>query len=76
MSFTQNDVVTIQSLPVMEKVVEQRMDLGWDGWNVLQFGERSSILNPKSRKVNGEWRKVERYPITESGWKIPSQFIV
>ena len=71
MSSSRDELVTIKSLPLMEDLVSQSTDLEWDGWNVLKFGGRASVLNPKARKVNGQWQLVDYYPVTENGWEVP-----
>lgn len=70
--FTQSkETRKIDSLEEMELIVKDHRNLFWDGWNVFLVGARSSVLNPKARKVDGQWRIVNRYPVGESGWEIP-----
>lgn len=67
-----SNTVTIKSLEAMEEIVANDPLLEWDGWDVVSYSaKRTSFLNPKARKFNGEWRQANRYPIESDGWTLP-----
>lgn len=63
----------INNLEHMEKIVDQRNDLCWDGWDVVKYTKsESAIFNPDGAFRNGQWYKKRVFPLTEFGWKVPN----
>ena len=63
----------VNSLRVMEQIVDYRPDLEWDGWNVVHYKKNDSAQFDKSGAFkNGSWYKKTVYPITDGGWSIPN----
>lgn len=63
----------IDSLSVMENIVDSNSNLYWEGWDVVEiksFGSQAA-LNKNARFVNGKWAKVKVYSPDQRGWKVP-----
>ena len=67
----------IESLEEMEKIVEQKKFLHWDGWTVIQtFDSERGATSPDGLRVNGRWQIQKRFEPTGKGWEIPSKIVV
>lgn len=63
----------VTSLETMEKIVNTRNDLSWDGWNVVKHSKDNNAMFHKDGVFrNGSWMKKRVFPITEDGWNIPN----
>lgn len=63
----------INSLEHMEKIVSQREDLDWDGWDVVRYTKSSSgMFSVDGIFRNNQWYKKRIFPLTEIGWQIPN----
>ena len=66
------DVVTVKSLDVMERLVQSRHNLIWDGWEVFRIRKHPTAFYYKDgRLINGRWFRTERIRLTREGWIVP-----
>jgi len=66
----------IRSLEEMEKIVEQKKFLHWDGWTVVQtFNSERARTSPDGIRINGQWHIQKRFVPTSKGWEIPNKII-
>jgi len=66
----------IKSLEQMEKIVNSRQDLLWDGWDVVSLKPTDSgIMSKNTIQINGSWYIQKRFALTENGWEIPSKIV-
>lgn len=57
----------------MQKIIDSRGDLEWDGWNVVKYTKSNNAMHsPDGVYVNGVWMKRKVYPITSDGWYLPN----
>lgn len=67
----------VNSLELMEKIVDYRPDLEWDGWNVVQYKKNNSAQFRKDGAFkNGSWYNKTVYQLNEDGWKIPDSMVI
>ena len=63
----------VSSLEKMEKIVESRNDLAWDGWDVVRYTPgHNTQYSPSGVYINGAWMKKKVFPLTEQGWHLPN----
>jgi hypothetical protein len=63
----------VTSLEYMSKIVSNRQDLEWDGWDVVKYAKSSdAMFSVDGVLKNGLWCKKKIFPITEEGWHIPN----
>lgn len=66
------DVVIVSDLDVMERLVQSRHNLIWDGWEVLKTRKHPTAFYYKDgRLINGRWFRTERIRLTREGWIVP-----
>lgn len=64
----------ITSLSEMERLVDSRSDLEWDGWDVVRYKK-----NPRAQfdangvYKNGSWHNKFIFPLSRDGWSIPEK---
>jgi hypothetical protein len=62
----------ISNLEYMEKVVDSRADLEWDGWDLVKYTRSGkSMFSSDGSYRNGKWFSKRIFPVTENGWNIP-----
>ena len=67
----------VTNLAEMEHIVAYRPDLEWDGWDVVQYKKNNSAqFETSGAYKNGQWYKKTVYPISESGWSVPSYMVM
>ncbi len=65
----------IDSLELMEKVVDNNDALSWDGWTVIETKPSNTAwMSPQGAYQNGKWVIRKRYE-WDNGWNIPRKFI-
>ena len=70
------DVVVVKSLDLMERLVQSRYNLIWDGWEVLRIRKHPTAYYYKDgRLINGRWFRTERIKLTREGWIVPSDLL-
>lgn len=63
----------VNSLETMEKIVQSRNDLSWNGWDVVRHTSSNNAMYSKDAEfLNGKWMKKKVFPVTEQGWHIPN----
>jgi hypothetical protein len=63
----------VTDLEHMEKIVAQRTDLEWEGWDVVRYNKSDkAMFSIDGVYKNGSWFKRKTFPITEIGWIIPN----
>lgn len=66
----------INSLEVMETVVENNKALEWDGWNVREVTPSPTGWTKQNGLFrNGQWNIQKYYNLKFDGWDIPSKFV-
>jgi len=65
----------IKDLGAMEKIVKKNKNLNWIGWDVADRRRteagRTAI---NGVRVDGQWYVQTIYPLTNTGWDIPSKY--
>ena len=70
------DVVTVKSLDAMERLVQSRHNLIWDGWEVFRIRRHPTAFYYKDgRLINGRWFRTERIKLTREGWIVPGDLL-
>jgi hypothetical protein len=70
------EIMLIKSLEQMEKIVNSRQDLLWDGWDVISLKLiDSGIMSKNTIQINGNWYIQKRFALTENGWEIPNKIV-
>ena len=70
------DVVVVKSLDLMERLVQSRYNLIWDGWEVLRIRKHPTAYYYKDgRLINGRWFRTERIKLTREGWIVPGDLL-
>jgi hypothetical protein len=63
----------VTSLEYMSKIVSNRQDLEWNGWDVIKYTKSpNGMFSNDGVFRNGVWCKQKIFPITEEGWQIPN----
>lgn len=66
----------ITSLEEMEKIVESKKFLHWDGWVVIQtFPTDKGRTSKFGLYRNGRWFIQKRFTPGAKGWNIPEKFL-
>lgn len=66
----------INSLDMMESIVEDNETLSWDGWTVIETNsKKNGMLSEKGAFVRGKWVMRNRYEPGASGWEIPKRLV-
>ena len=66
----------INSLEIMETIVDNNKSLSWIGWDVVDTKKSpTGWMKPEGVYVNGEWHIQKRYSVGTDGWDIPSKFV-
>jgi len=66
----------ITSLEEMEKIVESKKFLHWDGWVVIQtFPTEKGRTSKFGLYRNNRWFIQKRFVPGAKGWKIPEKFL-
>lgn len=66
----------ITSLSEMERIVDSREDLAWDGWDVIRY-KKNDRAQYHSNGIfqNGSWYDKIVFPLNENGWSIPERLV-
>jgi hypothetical protein len=65
----------IDSLELMEKVVDNNDSLSWDGWTVIETkSSPTAWMSPEGAYQNGKWVIRKRYE-WDNGWNLPRKFV-
>ena len=65
----------INSLDVMENIVENNKSLSWDGWTVVESkASPNAYTSVNGAYVNGKWVEQKRFIPSEDGWDVPNKF--
>ena len=63
----------VTTLEDMERIVANRGDLSWEGWDVVKIiRSTNAIYSKEGAFVNGTWVKRKVFPLTEYGWHLPN----
>jgi hypothetical protein len=63
----------VTNLEYMEKIVSERSDLEWSGWDIVKYTKSENAqFSVDGFFKNGSWFKKRTFPITEKGWNIPN----
>ncbi len=66
----------INSLEVMETIVENNKSLEWNGWDVVEIQKSpTGWMKPNGMFRNNEWFVRKFYNLNSNGWDIPSRFV-
>ena len=66
----------ITSLKEMEKIVDSKKFLHWDGWTVIQtFPTDKGRTSKFGLYRNGRWFIQKRFVPGAKGWNIPEKFV-
>ncbi len=66
--------MTIDSLELMEQIVETHDTLSWDGWTVIETKPSTTAwMSPQGAYQNGKWVVRKRYE-WDNGWHLPRKF--
>jgi hypothetical protein len=64
----------INSLELMEQIVDNNDALSWDGWTVIETkSSPTAWMSPQGAYQNGKWVIRNRYE-WDNGWNIPRKF--
>lgn len=64
----------INSLDVMEQIVDNNDALSWDGWTVIESKKSNTAwMKPEGAFVNGVWFIQKRFELSTDGWNIPNK---
>jgi hypothetical protein len=67
--------VIIKDLVLMQKIVDNHIDLEWSGWNVVKRKlSPSSELSQDGVRINGKWYSQKIYKLELNGWNIPDKY--
>lgn len=65
----------IDSLELMEQIVDNNKALSWDGWTVIETKSSATAwMSPEGAYQNGKWLLRKRYE-WDNGWNIPRKFV-
>ena len=65
----------VTDLSQMEQIVKSSHNLFWDGWDVVQYKKSDRAQFEKNGAFfRNSWHKKSVFPITETGWEIPSTY--
>lgn len=65
----------VTNLEDMEKIVQNRGDLSWDGYDVVKYTNSDNAMYGVDGVFrNGKWMKKKVFPLTEQGWDLPNYF--
>lgn len=68
--------MNVNSLEVMESIVEDNDSLSWDGWTVIESDlKKDGMLSVDGAYVNGKWIVQKRYSPEANGWNIPNRLV-
>lgn len=64
----------ITSLSDMERLVDSRSDLEWDGWDVVRY-KKNDKAQYESNGIfrNGFWYNKIVFPLNKNGWSVPDR---
>lgn len=66
----------ITSLSEMERLVDSRSDLEWEGWDVVRYKKNADAQFEKNGVFRkNTWYNKTVYPITSDGWSIPERLV-
>ena len=66
----------ITSLSEMERLVDSRSDLHWDGWDVVRYKKNVNAQFDKNGVFrNGQWYNKIVFPLTSGGWSMPERLV-
>jgi len=66
----------ITSLTEMERLVDSRPDIEWDGWDVVRYKKNNNAqFNSNGVFKNGIWYNKTVFPLTRDGWSIPERLV-
>jgi hypothetical protein len=66
----------INSLEVMETIVENNKSLEWNGWDVVEIQKSpTGWMKPNGMFRNGEWFIQKHFNLNSNGWDIPNKFV-
>jgi hypothetical protein len=64
----------INSLDVMEQIVDNNAALSWDGWTVVESKSSATAwMKPEGALVNGTWVLQKRFEPSSDGWDVPNK---
>lgn len=68
--------MNVNSLELMESIVEDNESLSWDGWTVIETNsKKNGMLSEKGAYVQGKWVVQNRYEPGANGWEIPKRLV-
>jgi hypothetical protein len=68
--------MNVNSLEVMESIVEDNDTLSWEGWTVIEnLTKKNGMLSPDGAFVNGAWIVQKRYEPGTNGWDVPKRLV-
>lgn len=66
----------ITSLSEMERIVDSRPDLSWDGWDVVRYKKNNNAQFDKNGVFrNGQWYNKIVFPLKTHGWSLPERLV-
>lgn len=66
----------ITSLSEMERLVDYRSDLSWDGWDVVRYKKNINAQFDKNGVFrDGQWYNKIVFPLTSQGWSMPERLV-
>jgi hypothetical protein len=66
----------INSLDVMESIVNDNKQLSWDGWTVVEtFPSEKAYFSKFGIYKNNKWQMKKEFVPSNSGWEIPDKYV-
>ncbi len=67
-------IMLINSLDVMEQIVDNNDALSWDGWTVVESkSSPSAWMKPEGAFLKGKWVLQNRFDLSSDGWNVPNK---
>jgi hypothetical protein len=67
---------TINSLSVMESIVNNNKQLSWDGWTVVEtFPSDKAYFSKFGIYKNNQWQMKKEFIPSNKGWEIPDKYV-
>jgi len=66
----------INSLDVMESIVNDNKQLSWDGWTVVEtFPSEKAYFSKFGIYKNNKWQMKKEFVPSNNGWEIPDKYV-
>jgi hypothetical protein len=66
----------INSLNVMESIVNSNKQLSWDGWTVVEtFASDKAYFSKFGIYKNNMWQMKKEFIPSNKGWEIPDKYV-